>query len=139
MSGFDLRAIVGELSQYVGAYVKKSYMPHYEQIVLRINPKESNQFDLVIVRGSRVYTLIVTAQCHKPATICYGAAKISENARMTAVRQLGFDRVLAFDFDTKFGVMHLYVEVFREGNVILVDSEGIIIQPLTHAKYSGVY
>ena len=33
MSGFDLRAIVGELSQYVGAYVKKSYMPHYEQIV----------------------------------------------------------------------------------------------------------
>ena len=35
MSGFDLRAIVGELSQYVGAYVKKSYMPHYEQIVLR--------------------------------------------------------------------------------------------------------
>ena len=45
MSGFDLRAIVGELSQYVGAYVKKSYMPHYEQIVLRINPKESNQFD----------------------------------------------------------------------------------------------
>ena len=52
MSGLDLRAIVGELSQYVGAYVKKSYMPHYEQIVLRINPKESSQFDLVIVRVS---------------------------------------------------------------------------------------
>ena len=63
--------------------------------------------------------------------------KYLKNARMTAVRQLGFDRVWLFDFDTKFGVMHLYVEVFREGNVILVDSEGIIIQPLTHAKYSG--
>ena len=56
MSGFDLRAIVGELSQYVGAYVKKSYMPHYEQIVLRINPKEASQFDLVIVRGCLLYT-----------------------------------------------------------------------------------
>ena len=63
--------------------------------------------------------------------------KFLKNARMTAVRQLGFDRVLALDFDTKFGQMHLYVEVFREGNVILVDHEGIIIQPLTHAKYSG--
>ena len=63
--------------------------------------------------------------------------KFLKNARMTAVRQLGFDRVLALDFDTKFGQMHLYVEVFREGNVILVDQDGIIIQPLTHAKYSG--
>ena len=33
--------------------------------------------------------------------------------------------------------MHLYVEVFREGNIILVDGDGVIIQPLTHAKYSG--
>ena len=56
---------------------------------------------------------------------------------MIGVRQLGFDRVIALDFDTKFGEMHLYVEVFREGNIILVDSEGMIIQPLTHAKYSG--
>lgn len=138
MSGFDLRAIVGELSQFAGAYVKKSYMPHYEQIVLRINPKESNQFDLVIVRGSRVYTS--TRDRPMPMTpppFAMVLRKFLKNARMTAVRQLGFDRVLALDFDTKFGQMHLYVEVFREGNVILVDHEGIIIQPLTHAKYSG--
>ena len=138
MSGFDLRAIVGELSQFAGAYVKKSYMPHYEQIVLRINPKESNQFDLVIVRGSRVYTS--TRDRPMPMTpppFAMVLRKFLKNARMTAVRQLGFDRVLALDFDTKFGQMHLYVEVFREGNVILVDQDGIIIQPLTHAKYSG--
>ncbi len=138
MSGFDLRAIVGELSQYVGAYVKKSYMPHYEQIVLRINPKESNQFDLVIVRGSRVYTSNRDRPMPMtPPPFAMVLRKYLKNARMTAVRQLGFDRVLALDFDTKYGAMHLYVEVFREGNIILVDSEGIIIQPLTHAKYSG--
>ena len=53
MSGFDLRAVAQELDAFAGAYVKKAYMPHYEQIVLRINPKESDQFDLVLVRGSR--------------------------------------------------------------------------------------
>ena len=138
MSGFDLRAIVGELSQYVGAYVKKSYMPHYEQIVLRINPKEASQFDLVIVRGSRVYTSNRDRPMPQtPPPFAMVLRKYLKNARMTAVRQLGFDRVLALDFDTKFGAMHLYVEVFREGNIILVDDEGIIIQPLTHAKYSG--
>ena len=138
MSGFDLRAIVGELSQYVGAYVKKSYMPHYEQIVLRINPKEASQFDLVIVRGSRIYTSNRDRPMPQtPPPFAMVLRKYLKNARLTAVRQLGFDRVLALDFDTKFGAMHLYVEVFREGNIILVDDEGIIIQPLTHAKYSG--
>lgn len=138
MSGFDLRAIVGELSQYVGAYVKKSYMPHYEQIVLRINPKEVSQFDLVIVRGSRVYTSNRDRPMPQtPPPFAMVLRKYLKNARLTAVRQLGFDRVLALDFDTKFGAMHLYVEVFREGNIILVDDDGLIIQPLTHAKYSG--
>ena len=56
MTGFDVRAVSQELDSWAGAYVKKAYMPHYEQIVLRINPKESDQFDLVIVRGQRVYT-----------------------------------------------------------------------------------
>ncbi len=138
MSGFDLRAIVSELNQYVGAYVKKSYMPHYEQIVLRINPKTATQFDLVIVRGSRVYTSNRDRPMPQtPPPFAMVLRKYLKNARLTAARQLGFDRVIALDFDTKFGVMHLYVEVFREGNIILVNDEGVIIQPLTHAKYSG--
>jgi len=138
MSGFDLRAVVGELSGFAGAYVKKSYMPHYEQIVLRINPKESNQFDLVIVRGSRVYTSNRDRPMPQtPPPFAMVLRKHLKNARLTGIRQLGFDRVLALEFDTKFGHRYLYVEVFREGNIILVDEEGIIIQPLTHAKYSG--
>ena len=138
MSGFDLRAVVGELSQYQGAYVKKSYMPHYEQIVLRLNPKASSQFDLVIVRGSRVYTSNRDRPMPMtPPPFAMMLRKYLKNARLLAVRQLGFDRVLALDFDTKFGPMYLYVEVFREGNIILVDGQGTIIQPLTHAKYSG--
>ena len=45
--------------------------------------------------------------------------------------------MLAFSFDTKNGERTLYVEVFRDGNIILVDEEGIILQPLTHASYAG--
>jgi predicted ribosome quality control (RQC) complex YloA/Tae2 family protein len=138
MSGFDLRAVAQELDAYAGAYVKKAYMPHYEQIVLRINPKESDQFDLVLVRGARIYT----SQRDRPMPMtpppfAMVLRKHLKNARMTGVRQLGFDRVLGFDFDTKHGSYHLYVEVFRDGNIILTDQEGIIIQPLTHASYAG--
>ena len=122
MSGFDLRAVAQELNQFAGAYVKKAYMPHYEQIVLRINPKEMDQFDLVLVRGARIYT----SQRDRPMPMtpppfAMVLRKHLKNARMTGVRQLGFDRVLAFDFDTKHGSYHLYVEVFRDGNIILTD------------------
>ena len=138
MSGFDLRAISRELDEFSGAYVKKAYMPHYEQIVLRINPKESPQFDLVLVRGARIYTSNRDRPMPMtPPPFAMVLRKHLKNARMTKVRQLGFDRVLAFDFDTKFGERHLYVEVFRDGNIILTDEDDIILQPLTHASYAG--
>ena len=41
MSGFDLRVMARELDALKGAYVKKAYMPHYEQIVLRGESKRS--------------------------------------------------------------------------------------------------
>ena len=138
MSGFDLRAMARELDALKGAYVKKAYMPHYEQIVLRINPKEAEQRDLVFVRGERIYT----SQRDRPMPMtpppfAMVLRKHLRNARLTGVEQVGFDRVLAFTFDTKGGQRTLYVEVFRDGNIILVDQDGVIIQPLTHASYAG--
>ena len=121
MSGFDLRAIARELNQFAGAYVKKAYMPHYEQVVLRINPKGSEQSDLVLVRGERIYT----SQRDRPMPMtpppfAMVLRKHLRNARLTAVKQVGFDRVLSFHFDTKGGERTLYVEVFRDGNICLL-------------------
>lgn len=138
MSGFDLRVMARELNRLSGSYVKKAYMPHYEQIVLRVNPKGAEQQDLVFVRGERIYT----SQRDRPMPMtpppfAMVLRKHLRNARLTSVDQVGFDRVLAFSFDTKNGARTLYVEVFRDGNIILVDEEGVIIQPLTHAAYAG--
>ena len=138
MTGFDVRAVSLELDAWSGAYVKKAYMPHYEQIVLRINPKEADQFDLVIVRGQRVYTSKRDRPMPMtPPSFAMVLRKHLKNARLTKVEQLGFDRVLMFRFDTKNGQRSLSVELFRNGNVILMDENDVIIQPLTHASYSG--
>ena len=138
MTGFDVRAVSLELDAWSGAYVKKAYMPHYEQIVLRINPKESDQFDLVIVRGQRVYTSKRDRPMPMtPPSFAMVLRKHLKNARLTKVEQVGFDRVLMFRFDTKNGQRSLSVELFRNGNVILMDENDVIIQPLTHASYSG--
>ena len=137
MSGIDLRAIASELQSLVGSHCKKSYQPHYEQIVLRLRAKGGGNTDLVLVRGKRIYTSIRDRPMpQNPAPFAMSLRKMLGNARLLSVEQIGFDRVLKFIFESGHGVYHLYVEVFRDGNIILTDDLDIIIQPLTHASYA---
>ena len=136
MSGFDIRRICSEFNEFSGAHCKKSYQPHHEQIVLRIKPKDQSQIDIVIVKGKRIYASnrdrLVPRQ---PSAFAMILRKYLANARLISVKQHNFDRVLIFNFDGKAGKLKLIVECFRNGNVILLDEEDIIIQPLTHTKY----
>ena len=55
-SSFDVARIVRSFSM-IGARARKAYQPHYEQVVIRLNPKGSPSSDLVIVSGRRLYLL----------------------------------------------------------------------------------
>ena len=137
MSGLDLRAIAGELSEMAGSHCKRCYQPHYEQVVLRLRAKSGGNTDVVLVRGKRIYT----SQRDRPMPLypppfAMVLRKSLTNSRLKAVEQIGFDRVLRFVFENSHGIFHLYVEVFRDGNIILTDGDDVIIQPLTHATYA---
>ena len=137
MSGLDLRAITSELTSLVGSHCKNCYQPHYEQVVLRLRAKKGGNHDVVLVRGKRIYTSVRDRPMpQNPAPFAMVLRKSLTNSRLIAVEQLGFDRVLKFTFETGHGIYHLYVEVFRDGNIILTDSNDLIIQPLTHATYA---
>ncbi|RJV00288.1 MAG: fibronectin-binding domain-containing protein [Candidatus Poseidoniales archaeon] len=137
MSGLDLRAIANELEAMVGAHCKKCYQPHYEQVVLRLRARDGGNTDLVLVRGKRIYTSKRDRPMPQyPAPFAMVLRKSLTNARLKAIEQIGFDRVLRFVFENSHGKFHLYVEVFRDGNIILTDGNDIIIQPLTHATYA---
>jgi len=138
MTAFDLRVIVRELQSYIGSHVKKAYMPHYEQIVLRLNPKQEESIDLVMVKGQRIYTARRDRPMPMhPPMFAMMLRKHLKNARLIEIEQVGFDRIIQFTFDTKDGKRVLFLEVFRDGNVILCDEDHTIIQPLTHASYAG--
>jgi len=59
------------------------------------------------------------------------------NSRLVGVEQLGFDRVIRLIFEHGGGRLGLIIELFRDGNVVLLDENDVIIQPLTHAKYAS--
>ena len=137
-SSFDVARIVRELSELVGARVRKAYQPHYEQVVLRLNRKGVPSTDLVIVRGRRVYTSQRDRPMpSKPSQFAMVLRKHLNNSRLVAVEQFGFDRVIQLTFEHGGGRLRLVIELFRDGNVLLLDDSGVIIQPLTHAKYAS--
>jgi len=137
-SSFDVARIVRELSSMIGARARKAYQPHYEQVVIRLNPKGSPSSDLVIVSGRRLYlSQRDRPMPSQPSQFAMVLRKHLNNSRLIDVEQLGFDRIVSMTFEHGNGKLKLIIELFRDGNVLLLDEEGIIIQPLTHAKYAS--
>ena len=137
-SSFDVARIVRELSSMIGARARKAYQPHYEQVVIRLNPKGSPSSDLVILSGRRLYlSQRDRPMPSQPSQFAMVLRKHLNNSRLIDVEQLGFDRIVSMTFEHGSGKLKLIIELFRDGNVLLLDEEGIIIQPLTHAKYAS--
>jgi predicted ribosome quality control (RQC) complex YloA/Tae2 family protein len=107
-------------------------------VVLRLNRKGVPSTDLVIVRGRRVYTSQRDRPMpSKPSQFAMVLRKHLNNSRLIGVEQLGFDRVIRLTFEHGGGRLALIIELFRDGNVLLLDENDVIIQPLTHAKYAS--
>ena len=122
----------------IGARVRKAYQPHYEQIVVRLNRKGMPSTDLVIVRGMRVYASNRDRPMPpQPSQFAMILRKHLNNARLVEVEQFGFDRVIRLVFEHGGGRLSLVIELFRDGNVLLLDGKGVIVRPLTHAKYAS--
>ena len=137
-SSFDVARMVRELRGMVGTRVRKAYQPHYEQVVLRLNPKGEPSVDLVIVRGKRLYmSRRDRPMPNNPSPFAMILRKHLGNSRLVEVEQLGFDRVVILTLEHGVGQYKLVIELFRDGNVLLLDDNDVILQPLTHAKYAS--
>ena len=102
MSAFDLRAIAHEMQAHLGAWVKKSYMPSLRASRAPIQSKDADAFDLVIVRGRRISTSTRDRPMPmSPPPFAMLLRKQLGNARLIAVEQLAFDRLLRMTFTTK--------------------------------------
>ena len=91
-SSFDVARMVRDLREMVGTRVRKAYQPHYEQVVLRLNPKGEPSIDLVIVRGKRLY--MSRRDRPMPNNQSPFAMKLRKHlgkSRLVEVEQLGFD------------------------------------------------
>lgn len=129
-SSFDVMASVKELQALAGGHIDKIYHPRLDHLLLAVRlPGEGKSFVHFHV-GRWLYRSDKSKEMpQQPSGFAMMLRKRITNARITAVRQQGFDRIaiISLEKEEKFD---LVLEMFGDGNVILV-KDGVIVQPLT--------
>ncbi|HEX2021887.1 MAG TPA: ribosome rescue protein RqcH, partial [Candidatus Thermoplasmatota archaeon] len=128
MSALDVRAAVREMAALRGARIDKAYEPAQGELLLRVRggtpPKRQ---DVSILVGKAVHlTTQPRENPEKPGGFVMQIRKHLANAFVDDVRQHGFDRVIEFVSRRKDGTYVLVVELFHDGNVVLVKDDRIV-------------
>ena len=137
LDGMMLSFLRKELSRtLLGGRVDKIYQPVKEELILHIRAQAGNQKLLLSAHAAfaRANLTTLTAENPKQAPMfCMLMRKWIGNAKLTAIRQPGFERALFFDFETtsELGDMitvTLAAEIMgRYSNLILIGPDGCII------------
>src|SRR5260370_275370 len=128
---FVTAAIVHEAQALVGAFVDHIAQPGERELCLTFytGRGKSRWVFSADARLARVYAIQAKPDnLPVPPNFCMVARKWIDGARLAAVRQVGFDRVLRWEFTRSDGNRTLIAEVMgKHSNLILVDEEAIVL------------
>jgi predicted ribosome quality control (RQC) complex YloA/Tae2 family protein len=135
-TSFDLAAVVHELKESILDYrVSNVYQLDYKTLLFKLHKPQKQPLQLIIEAGKRLHLTVYRFDKPKiPPAFCMALRKNLRYSRLTNIRQQEFDRVAIFSFQTKFGKMQLILELFGDGNIILVDNEKRILQALSYKR-----
>lgn len=119
----EVRFLVNEFAQLVGSRVNKIY--ESDGVLFALHKEGQKKF-------LRMTSKVVWLTEKKPETdvVSHMVSRLRsylEGKRLSFVEQVGSERVIKFIFETKEERFVLIVELFGNGNLVLVDSEGKIV------------
>lgn len=138
MSNVDIYTISDELNNLLsGARVDKSFQPANDIVVIRFHVPGTGRIDLVMQCGSRIHTSQYPLENPTtPPSFPMLLRKRIKGAHVESIKQHEFDRVIEIKVK-KDKYYTIIVELFDKGNIILLDDENNIIQPLKRKQLSA--
>ncbi len=135
-TSFDVAAAVRELREtIVNSRVINVYQLNSKTLLLKLRGRVETAFMLVLEAGRRLHlTSYVLEKPLIPPAFCMALRKNLRGSWLTSVEQYEFERVIVFHFKSKMGVFRLILELFGEGNIILIDGENKILQALRYKR-----
>ncbi len=150
LSSLDIYALGAdpEFTRLRDAYLSKVYQPTRQEILVRFNRRKSDeelaaaprgryaQEELAIVVGSYLcLTVHRRPNPAEPSNFAMLLRKHLQNGRVLGFEQHDFDRVLKLVVEKAHKRYELVIELFHDGNIILV-KDGTIVQPLRAQSWS---
>lgn len=140
-----VKALVAELQCIVGGRVDKVHQPERDEIAVGVRTYDAS-YKLLISASPAHPRIHLTSHSKKnPKTaplFCMLLRKHLASGRITSVTQVGFERIVkvtveSYDELGDYTEKALYVEIMgRHSNIILVNSEGKIIDSIKHIDES---
>ena len=137
MSNVDIYTICQELKDLLtGARVDKSYQPTKDTVVIRFHKAGIGRLDLVMQAGKRIHLSVYPlSNPQQPPHFPMLLRNRVRGANVVSVEQHNFDRVVIIKMKKDI-TYTLIVELFSQGNIILLDEENNIISPLKRKQWS---
>ncbi|KAF7544899.1 hypothetical protein G7Z17_g9596 [Cylindrodendrum hubeiense] len=121
-SSLDVKVIAHELQEHLVTLRLSNVYDLSSKILLLKFSKPDNKKQLVIDTGFRCHlTEFARTTAAAPSAFVARLRKFLKTRRLTAVKQVGTDRVLEFQFSD--GQYRLFLEFFASGNIILTDAD----------------
>jgi predicted ribosome quality control (RQC) complex YloA/Tae2 family protein len=135
-TSFDVAAVTQELKQTIlGSRVSNIYQPNPKTLLFKLHKADKPTFQLVLEAGKRLHLTSYTLEKPTvPPAFCMALRKHLRNAWLTNIEQYEFERTITFTFKTKSGDVKLVLELFGEGNIILISEKGEILQALIYKR-----
>ncbi len=132
-TSFDVAAVVRELHEAVlDSRVNNVYQLDRRTLLFKLRKADGLVTWLMLGAGKRLHLISYAVEKPKvPPTFCMALRKYLRNSWFTGIEQYEFERVVIFTFRTKVGVMRLFLELFGDGNIILVGENGKILHALS--------
>lgn len=136
MSSFDIAAIILEINRVVkGARIDNIYQINPTTIILRLHQPSQTPIYLLAEAGKRIHvTSYAIKKPQKPTAFCMALRKYLKNGRIVGIQQHEFERTVIMNVDTKEGEFQLILELFGDGNIILVSPQNTILHALIYRK-----
>ncbi|MBI4154055.1 NFACT family protein [Candidatus Woesearchaeota archaeon] len=135
VSSLDIACILKELQPLLGSYIRKISQPDHTEISMELYSKELGKNMLRIIPPYCLYLSSVRRAVPQNAlNFCMSLRKRLNNARLIALEQKDFERIVIFKFRKKEEYF-LIVELFSKGNLILTDASYTIINVLLKKEW----
>lgn len=136
LSSLDIAVITAELDMILkDSRINNIYQLNEKTLLLKLRKPNGLRENLLIEAGTELHTTVYVLKTPlKPPDFCMALRKYLRNGRIKKIQQHDFERIVELTVESKAGEYRLVIELFGDGNIILVDPENKILHALTYKR-----